>query len=181
MAAVIPALGCAGAYALARHRLLAQVEAMQRFSMPADRSLALVAGEHLVYAETRSIIGGMVYEGGNVSGLSCDVRSAEDHEVAVFRSSLRSDYEVGPYAGVLMFEFEVDRAGRYRLRCAYRGGVVGQKVVMAVSPGQIGSVASVLAIAAPALGVAAAALALAIWLARRHHGAAAASAGGAVA
>jgi hypothetical protein len=127
--------------------MLDDIEQMERVIVPGERDLQLDAGEHVLYAESRSVVDGVSYQTGSVS-LRCGVRDAAGAEVALDTPNGSTSYAIGGYAGQSMAELHVATAGTYRLTCT------GGPAVVAVGHGIGARLVSVVVVAFAGFGLA---------------------------
>lgn len=124
--------GCGASCGLTLWQSSDRVAAMQRVVMPGTHELELAAGDHVIYAESRSTVDGTAYawSGGT---LKCGVESADGQSVPLETSSVDENYSFSGHEGQSMFTFEAATAGRYRLGCELDSG----PMVVAVSHGHV--------------------------------------------
>lgn len=138
---LVPALAVAGIAHLVFEItwLGSDVEAMQRVVMPGSASIELPAGDTTLYFERTSLLSGEVYEVTGSVQVRCRVTGPAGEPVPMVRPTSSVRYQFNRYAGVNMFDLQVDAAGTYLLTCeapsrfvfaAGRG--VGTRIVVAV-------------------------------------------------
>lgn len=126
--------GCGASFGMTLWQTSAKVDAMQRLVVPGEHEVELAAGSYLLYAETRSTIGGTSYlwHGG---ALQCSaVESASSRPAPLTAATLSENYAVGAFEGQSMFELEIATAGRYRVECQVG---TGGPMTVALSRGHV--------------------------------------------
>lgn len=114
--------GCGASCGITLWQSSIKVDAMQRLVMPGEHEVELAAGSHVIYAETRSTVGGTshVWHGG---ALQCTaVESASSKPAPLSAASMSENYSFGAFEGQSMFELEIATAGRYRIACQVESG-----------------------------------------------------------
>jgi hypothetical protein len=124
--------GCGASCGVTLWQSSERVDGMQRVVMPGTQELELAAGDHVLYAESRSAVDGTAYawSGG---ALKCALADASGQAVPLSSSSMDENYSFSGYEGQSMFTFEAVTAGRYRLTCEVESG----PMVVAVSEGHV--------------------------------------------
>lgn len=135
---------------------------MQRVVVPGTTELALdEPGRYTIYHESRSVMGGRVYDVADVSGLTVELVSAETGaSVPLDAPGANTSYELRGRSGRAVLTFEVGRPGAYRLSADYPSGG-GPETVLAVGQGLGARIAMTVA-GAIALGIGSLILATAI-------------------
>jgi hypothetical protein len=126
--------GCGASCGLTLWQSSERVEHLQRLVMPGAHEIDLAAGDHVLYAESRSTVDGKAYvwHGG---ALQCElVASATNQPVPISASSASESYSFGSYEGQSMFTFDIATAGRHRLACDVE---TGGPMVVSVSQGRV--------------------------------------------
>jgi hypothetical protein len=112
----------------------------QRVVQPSDGQLNLAGGTHYtVYYEARSKVGGIAYHGPASVRLDCALRDPAGAGVALSDQGGRSDYTLGAYSGVSVYDFRSAAPGAYALNCSH--SAAGQSIVLAVGGDGAGSAA----------------------------------------
>lgn len=112
----------------------AKVERLQRMVMPGEHEVELAAGAHVLYAETRSTVGGTsyVWHGG---ALQCTaIESASNRPVPLTAARMTENYSFGGFDGQSMFELDIPTAGQYRVACQVASGA---PMTVALSRGHV--------------------------------------------
>jgi hypothetical protein len=144
------------------------IERMPRVVVPGKGELALEAGDHVAYGETRSELDGTVYLTSSLQ-LRCNmVASPGGEAVELTAPTAATNYGVGGFQGQSMFTLTIPRAGTYELACDGEGG----PATIAVGPGIGAAIGITLG---SMLGGAAAMVAVIIVVRRRRRRARAAS------
>ena len=112
---LVPLAIGASAVILSIMKLVDGVEQMQRVVMPGERTLALTAGDYIIYGETTSVVDGVSYLTESFS-VSCKLTGAGGTPIALDRSS-HTTYSIDGYRGRSLFEAKIDKDGRYTLAC----------------------------------------------------------------
>ena len=109
---------------------------MQRVVVPGSDELVLdEPGRYTIYHESRSVMGGRVYDVSDVSGLTVELVSAETGEsIPLDAPGANTTYELRGRSGRGVLTFEVDRPGAYLLSAEYPAGA-GPETVLAVGRG----------------------------------------------
>lgn len=126
--------GCGASCGLTLWQSNERVDRLQRLVMPGAHELDLSAGDHVLYAESRSTVDGTAYvwHGG---ALPCElVAIATSQPVPLSTSSVSESYSFDSYEGQSMFTFDVATAGRHRLACDVE---TGGPMVVSVSQGHV--------------------------------------------
>lgn len=112
----------------------AKVDSMQRLVMPGEHEIELAAGAHVLYAETRSAVGGTshVWHGG---ALQCTVvEIASGRPVPLTATTMSESYSFGAFEGQSMFELDIATTGRHRVACQV---ATGGPMTVALSHGHV--------------------------------------------
>lgn len=126
--------GCGASCGMTLWQSSAKVDAMQRLVMPGEHEVELAAGEHVIYAETRSTVGGTSYVW-NGGALQCTaVESASSKPAALSAATMSENYSFGGFEGQSMFELDIATAGRHRVACEV---ATGGPMTVAISQGRV--------------------------------------------
>ncbi len=109
---------------------------MQRVVVPGSQVVRFDEPDHYVmFYEFKSRIGRKDYNTGpRLSGLICELNEASTEAyVPLMLSTEHIEYSAEPYAGVSVFEFDIEKPGTYILTSFYAEGESGRKIVMAVA------------------------------------------------
>ena len=102
-------------------RVYGQVTGMQRLVVPGERELALDAGGHVGFLESRSTVDGRDYASDRFSG-RCTLTDATSHEpVALGTPTGSTSDSFGSYAGTSAFSFTAPHDGWYHFACTGDG------------------------------------------------------------
>jgi len=148
LAALVP-IALAGLIAtLAFLRLVDRIDAMPRMVVPGEHAFALPAGDHIVYAESRSHVDGVAYANESFA-VQCSM-SSDGAPVPLSSHGSRMTYALGGYAGNAIFDFTLDKPATVKLACETTDGkgvlAVGKSfaltIVVAVVPLVLGMLAA---------------------------------------
>jgi hypothetical protein len=153
---------------------------VQQVVVPGEAELVFDApGTYTIYHERTSVVDGRVFSSSDVSGMQVELFSVVTGEPVELRTpQASSSYSLGGREGVSIFDFDVDRPGRYRLVTLSPQGRGADRAVFAVGRGFVGKIlmtaviAVVIAFAAFLLAVT---IATVTFLRRRRAGRATAS------
>lgn len=96
--------------------LVGEVEGMQRGVVPGTVDVTLEPGEYAVFAETRSKLGGVIYEADTFS-LRCTLTSAAGTPVLLETPVATTSYTFGDYSGTSIHKVDLASRGTYKLAC----------------------------------------------------------------
>ena len=139
LTALVPlAIGVAIAW-VSFTRLVDNVESMQRMVVPGERTFILNGGDYILFGETASIVDGTVYRNDRFA-VSCSLAAEDGTPIALERTTGRTRYSVGSYAGGGMFEFTLTTPGTVKLSCdndgdtavVAIGGGIGAAIVVGI-------------------------------------------------
>jgi hypothetical protein len=93
------------------------IQGMQRVVVPGETEVRLTAGEHVVYAESNSVVDGTAYHTESFS-LRCAVVDADTGEAASLSTPTGSTtYSMFGFSGEAVFDLDVPDDGTYRVVC----------------------------------------------------------------
>jgi hypothetical protein len=126
---ILAPLALCGLSALAFVRLVHNIEAMQRFVVPGERTLKLDKGDYRVFAESESHLDGVAYANDRYS-VRCSLE-AGGKPIELETSVGKITYSLAGYSGRAIFVFTMPAAGEARIACTTEDG----KAVLAVGTG----------------------------------------------
>jgi hypothetical protein len=143
---VVPLAVCVlGVFAFIR--LVDNIEGMQRFVIPGERTLTLERGEHKIFAESESHVDGVAYSNERFAVRCSAEADGKPLELRTVTGKIK--YSLGGYSGRAMFAFTMPAAGAARIACTTEDG----KAVLAVGTGiGVSIVAAVLTLVLGILG-----------------------------
>ena len=145
LASLVPlVIGGAVAYVV-MSGLMHDIEGMQRVVVPGEATLALEAGDHVVYGELVSIVDGVAYMNTSFR-VRCAVTGPEGASAKLVAASSKASYGMGGYQGESLFELNVSESGSYRFSCegddkpavVAIGQGIGSAIVLGISAGLAG-------------------------------------------
>ncbi|HHV97996.1 MAG TPA: hypothetical protein GXX36_00225 [Clostridiaceae bacterium] len=107
-----------------------------RVVMPGTETIEFTeTGKYTIYFEQRSNMYGKIYETNDINGLTLSLRNIETgEELELINTAFESSYNVGSRKGKSIFNFKVEKAGKYEIRGWYESDK-DQKVVLAIGKG----------------------------------------------
>ncbi|PYG89032.1 hypothetical protein LY28_00852 [Ruminiclostridium sufflavum DSM 19573] len=92
-------------------------------------------GDYSIYFEHRSVLDGRTYNTDNINGLVCKLKNAETGEyINLENPTINSRYSVNGREGRSLFQFSIEKAGKYELDARYESGE-GEEAVLAIGKG----------------------------------------------
>lgn len=144
-------------------------DGLQQIVVPGQRELTLEPGTHTVFLETHSVVDGRAYAVDEVPGLQIRVEAANGASVALSDPSGSSAYSLGGREGRSVSEFQIEKAGRYRVGADY-GEAGGPQAVIAVGHDFVGGLLiSIFSWLGAVFGGLALTAGLLIWVYIRRH------------
>jgi len=135
VAAAVLVLGGGGSVFFGCRHAVDGIRAMDRFVVPGEHDLQLDAGHTTFFYEPESSIDGVSYSAPeSVTGLSCSLTSPAGQSIRLDAPGMTQTYDLAGYRGRSQFAADLERAGTYKLRCAYDSDP-GPRVVIAVGEG----------------------------------------------
>ncbi|HEY5926974.1 MAG TPA: hypothetical protein VIV11_35045 [Kofleriaceae bacterium] len=129
LAALVPLVIGAVIGILAFGRLIESIEGMQRMVAPGQQAFTLAAGDHIIYAESKSTVDGVAYVNDKGS-VKCSLHAADGKAIEIKNHSGKLKYSMSGYSGGAIFDFTMPRDGTATLDCETDEG----KVVLAIGP-----------------------------------------------
>jgi hypothetical protein len=126
------------------HGISHVTDGLTQIVAPGEKDLTLMPKQkYTIFLETKSVVDGRIYSTQSVSGLNCTVTSqTSGTTINTYRPGTNTTYSVGGRHGSSVLEFFTEKAGVYRVACAYGAGVHGPQVVVAVGSGVSGRIYS---------------------------------------
>jgi len=108
--------------------------------VPGTETIEFVeTGKYTIYLEQSSDLGGKIYETNDINGLKLSLRNIETgEEVKLINTVFESSYNLGSRKGKSIFNFEVEKTGKYEIKGWYESDK-DEKVVIAIGKGFIAS------------------------------------------
>jgi len=105
------------AVVLSIEKLLDGIEQMPRVIVPGERTLALTAGDYIIYGETTSSVEGVSYVSESFS-VECKLTAPDGSAATLERPTGHTTYTIGGYEGRSLFETTLGKDGTYTLACS---------------------------------------------------------------
>ncbi|KNY29616.1 hypothetical protein [Pseudobacteroides cellulosolvens] len=111
-----------------------------RIVVPGTNTIELKeTGKYSIYFEYRSVLDGKVYETESIVGLMCSLKNTETGEsVNLSNSIANSNYSISGRQGKSIFDFDIDKPGKYEFKAWYKSER-GEEAVLAIGKGFGGS------------------------------------------
>jgi len=169
VAGLVALAGFAGSFLYVNPRLAAADDHTVRVVIPGNTVLVLdKPGDYTIYHEKKSTVDGRYYASDTVNGLSLALTAdATGAPVKLVEPRNAIGYTVGNRSGTSIYDFTIDRPGRYRLATNLADGSNNPKAVLAIAQGMFGALTSAiggaLSIVFAGLGVAGAIVVAVLW------------------
>lgn len=111
-----------------------------RVVVPGTNTIELKeTGKYSIYFEYRSVLDEKVYETESIVGLMCSLKNTETGEsVNLSNSIVNSNYSISGRQGKSIFDFDIDKPGKYEFKAWYKSER-GEEAVLAIGKGFSGS------------------------------------------
>ena len=111
-----------------------------RIVVPGTQTIELKeTGKYSIYFEYRSVLDGKVYETESIVGLMCSLKNTETGEsINLSNSIVNSNYSISGRQGKSIFDFDIDKPGKYEFKAWYKSER-GEEAVLAIGKGFSGS------------------------------------------